>query len=340
MALEKITYLLGAGASVGALPTVNDFPARLIAFYKKMDDPRNWTSVGLHPKKEVIVETIKEYTYTLIKALTQEPEQWGSGFQNFRPGKDLLMKRHASIDTYAKRLFITDEVDKLISLKIALTAFFQYEQLINHIDIRYDHFLASIIPDSQKQFPDNVKVLTWNYDQQFELAYKPYQGSSGFGLNILSKGLTKQIDNPLSGFGIIKLNGVATCLNTKEKKIVKALATNPMERVFEVMDDVLSGKNIESGISFAWETAGGEIIERAKEAISETDILIVIGYSFPFFNRKIDGELLRILDLTKVYIQDYSSQAVKERFLALYGNADVQVFFKEPDQFFIPYEFD
>jgi hypothetical protein len=48
-------------------------------------------------------------------------------------------------------------------------------------------------------------------------------------------------------------------------------------------------------------------IEIAKEIIIGSDILVIIGYSFPFFNREIDKEIFNVLcqtGLKKIYYQD------------------------------------
>lgn len=337
MMVSKITYLLGAGASAGALPTVANLPGKLILFYKKISDQRNFKD--LPDKSRGHIRLLQAKTWEVLQALVQNTEKWGENFSGFtEKDSTKIPVKHASVDTYAKRLFITND-EKLTDLKIVLTAFFEYEQSVNHIDIRYDHFLASIIPDYSKIFPDNVRVLTWNYDRQFELAYKPYQGDSA-GLKIISKGLVKPTEGKKTpGFQIIKLNGMATCVDFKQHKIANSEAINAFARVAEVASDLLSN-GLQSGISFAWEADQGEILQKAKEVIGETDILIVIGYSFPFFNRQIDREILKSVDLSTLYIQDYSPQGVKERFVALYGNGNVKTVAIEPGQFFIPNEFD
>ena len=56
-----------------------------------------------------------------------------------------------------------------------------------------------------------------------------------------------------------------------------------------------------------WENFNQELkfYSDLRNSVEKTDILIVIGYSFPFFNRKIDKFILDSMDnLKKIYVQD------------------------------------
>ena len=60
------------------------------------------------------------------------------------------------------------------------------------------------------------------------------------------------------------------------------------------------------GLSFGWECNDSEwsIIPNVKEDSADTDILIVVGYSFLYFNRETDREIiLSMKQLRKVYFQ-------------------------------------
>jgi len=58
-------------------------------------------------------------------------------------------------------------------------------------------------------------------------------------------------------------------------------------------------------------------------ATSNTMILVVIGYSFPFFNRDVDRLIIgEMKNLLKVYIQDPYAADVKETFQAINDRID------------------
>ena len=89
-----------------------------------------------------------------------------------------------------------------------------------------------------------------------------------------------------------------------------------------------------NNISFAWDKfkIGDDPINVAKNIVSNTNILIVVGYSFPFFNRVVDRDLLGNLNmkyLKKVYFQDLMPQNLIDRFKAI--REDI------PDNRLIPY---
>lgn len=83
-------------------------------------------------------------------------------------------KEHATIDTYAKKLYLTKRTNELKRLKNVLTAFFVWAQLESKADQRYDTFLANILQNETLSIPNGISVISWNYDSQFELAYRNY----------------------------------------------------------------------------------------------------------------------------------------------------------------------
>jgi hypothetical protein len=74
------------------------------------------------------------------------------------------------------------------------------------------------------------------------------------------------------------------------------------------------GRNSKSKplITFAWEKDSEtkksliNSYEIAKEIIKDTTILVIIGYSFPFYNREVDNMIFDVLkpSLKKIYYQD------------------------------------
>jgi len=98
---------------------------------------------------------------------------------------------HETIDTLAKYYYLTGNAESLIRLKKALITYFVLQQLCvlqtnplhnapspieKLLDRRYDSFIATIATRDRSGFklPGNIKILTWNYDLQLELAFKRY----------------------------------------------------------------------------------------------------------------------------------------------------------------------
>ena len=105
-----------------------------------------------------------------------------------------------------------------------------------------------------------------------------------------------------------------------------------------------SKEKYKNSIYFAWneDEVTKKAREYAKQIISETDILVVIGYSFPYFNRDVDRSIFKALEGRgrTVYIQttDNTFESVKNRAAGItyvFKNAKP---FTELDQFLIPNE--
>lgn len=313
--MTKVTYYFGAGASIGTLPIVNQIP--------------DW-----------IEDMIKLLSSDSFKLSDHERFDPNDKLSKYAIQKEFLndlgwlkehAKNHASIDTFAKKLFLKDNERDLVRLKIALSMYFVLEQAKNETHKRYDAFFASILNDTAYNFPDNIRVLSWNYDFQFEKSYSEYSNNNKLKdnqdfLNVITKYSRNKPSN--NRFSIIKLNGTTTItdssgfqtfnlINTFEGEITKEL----LEYILKTYDNIRKAPNYIYGLSFAWERIGYEdrdIITHAKTDTIDTEVLVVIGYSFPFFNREIDREIIKNMkNLRKVYFQAPDAEILKERFLSI-----------------------
>ena len=99
--------------------------------------------------------------------------------------------------------------------------------------------------------------------------------------------------------------------------------------------------------TFAWERTpiALKALEYAKNAMMDANILVVIGYSFPSFNRKVDKELFstflnHMAQAKKVVIQ--SPTMTSDTFRQIMGIRDTSqsvIVESNSDQFYIPPEF-
>lgn len=94
---------------------------------------------------------------------------------------------------------------------------------------------------------------------------------------------------------------------------------------------------------FGWEE-DEQGLEELKNKIQHTKILVVIGYSFPYFNRQVDRAIIKAMtNLEKVYFQAESEEAtikMVESFKAIEDPAKTikKECINDANQFFIPYE--
>ena len=353
----NITYLLGAGASFEALPIVDQIPNKLQAFANAFRI-NNFEFTVLNEQKSNIAE---KHLFRFSSKEDQKRE-----YEKIRKfHEDILWleqesKKHTSIDTFAKKLYLQGNTD-LKKLKYILSCFFIYEQTF-YFDKRYDSFFASIL-ESLSEIPNNLKILSWNYDSQLEIAFSNFSNTtvekSRENLNIISKGNNISSDKKNNNFSIFKINGTTSIKdsNNKTYDLIENYHIDKVSLVSKFLEAYKSTglfSTIIPNMSFAWEDFGKELkfYSDLRDSVKNTDILIVIGYSFPFFNRKIDKFILDSMDdLTKIHVQDPdNAESIIQKINGLMPvskristNQKInQITYESKtftDQFFIPIEF-
>lgn len=340
--MDKITYLLGAGASKEALPIVRELPGHLSKFYDEMKQDKfrlsensQFTKLKLNKSKGQIQREFYESIIWLIKEV----------------------EHHSSVDTFAKKLYTNRDHVSLLRLKAVLSFYFIYSQIKVPTDKRYDHFIASIV-DTEKaiyNLPPSVKVLTWNYDFQFEKAY----------LEFMNKNSLKEAYSYLNlcpsefgfmntdKFSLLKLNGTTgffSMNNSQYSNPIDNLNCLPdldlIEKLVEFYAAIINYSNAyRSMLYFAWENdpVSNTTLNKAISQIEDTTVLVIIGYSFPPFNRLIDKKIIGSLSkLKKIYFQypDNDIKSMIEHYKITGFNHDkVSIIpYSNVSQFFIPPE--
>jgi hypothetical protein len=261
---------------------------------------------------------------------------------------------NTSLDAYARTLSLNrnDGEQKLIHLKAILSGYLIFEQLIKpvelklytgnyddsvppekeqvddelhkqihtHVDKRYNKFWGQYLSD-EDVLPNNaIRIISWNYDMQFEFSYSMIKGLNTFqAQKELQVFPSESTEIDLKRFNILKLNGTAGLYyNNQQKKL---------DNFFDLPNEDLTSPNILLAnlnvffdtlknnfhrafynpiLTFAWEDdiRTKEARGYAASVISESEILVIIGYSFPDFNRKIDRIIFEnVSNLKKIYFQ-------------------------------------
>jgi hypothetical protein len=368
--MTNVTYLLGAGASANCLPVINNFTERLEIAKNIIKDLTQTGNEETLPSSPIVNKDVKERIIEDFNWVIQSAAS------------------HQTIDTLAKKFFHTDHKN-LIRLKRILILFFQIEQLLSNIiliyleekqtllketiketfDKRYDSFIASILKNNFKEITlvDNVKVLSWNYDSQFEIALQKYTNKSlqetkqNHQIFPNRTSITNSdYDFNMDKFGFIKLNGSAEYdsnlisnddinlleLNTEDHFVI-------LQKLFEYYEKSIQLEEKENShitcFNYSWEITGefqnkylghNGNINKAFEIAKKTDILVIIGYSFPFFNREIDRQIMNSNSIRKVYVQDLDPESriftLKDSFVNL-RNTNIQPI-NFTNSFFLPPE--
>jgi hypothetical protein len=339
--MKKITYLFGAGASANCLPLINGIEegiAKMIIRFEENKEFRISDSEYFDNYQGKTKSEIQDDFISNLKWLMHE------------------CRNHASIDTYAKKLFIKREREQLRKLKVTLSVYLVFEQCLKSYDKRYDTFFASILNNSFSSLPKHLKVISWNYDYQIERAYAEYIGdyrvdSVETMLRVQNKFFRPQRIST-DDFGICKLNGTA---NIQQDNSYSFQFTSTLDASFDLQSIESALRNYSlllfakqsdcfPSLSFAWENNNEDensIVSNTKLVTKETNILVVIGYSFPFFNRQIDREIIGNMDkLEKVYFQAPDAQNLVERFESVRPDMDIKKLIPrfDTDQFLLPNE--
>jgi hypothetical protein len=342
----QITYLFGAGASANALPIVIDMPQRIngtIDFLLGSRLTNNVLSYNIDAPDQVL---------SAINAVQDDSmRELLSGLFWLKQNT----KAHASVDTFAKKLYITRKLKDYRKLKASLTCFFIVEQIRRPVDSRYDSFFASILDaDAEKLLPGNVKILSWNYDFQFEKAFGAYIEDNKIynnqkQLKVFPSGSRFNVTE--SDFTVFKLNGTTGVYSPKDMTnytLIENLDGPVDEKILKKLVDIYNKINeghseYNSLLKFAWEDdeKRSYAFEKALEIIKNTEVVVVIGYSFPFFNRQYDRKIFDVMKNVKtIYFQapEVGAEEMRFSFRSINKGFDNIVLIKKTNQFFLPHE--
>lgn len=335
--LPQISYLFGAGASAQALPTIKKLPERIKYVRDYIDEKCVYEEdETFNPSKELVFKKndAKEYVLSALDNLSK------------------YSSNHSTVDTYAKKLNISGSSREIEELIFSLALYFNIEQKISGIDPRYDTFLVSILNSNSYSFPDNVKFLSWNYDLQMEAAHEKIidRGSHDLSFYLFNN---ERSELKKDKFNSIKLNGSSNIRdrfrdlfplvkNVLKDDLQKEDLDFPMQYAFLHLK---TGRRYYEGrvnLNFAW-YHDWEQLNKVVDAYNDTEILVVVGYSFPFFNREVDRKIIRAMShLKKIYIQDCVPENIKSRFLSILPNwkeRNIEIIsVNDVSEFFLPPE--
>lgn len=286
-----IAYFLGAGASAEFLPLVGNF------FDLNKFNPYSAFKASR--------KSMPEDDINLYEAILSDFETIVNGVYGTW-----------SIDTYANMLFHSNPRMYNV-LKAFLSSYLFTLENSFGVDKRYDLFFSSIRTGFDKlgypKYRVPVSIISWNYDIQFERAIsKHFQQwpiertiDEILGSNDLSTLENYQIP-------YVKLNGSIAGNNSFHNGKVdfrkKDLRLSPIEYFFSLYLDIFQemASQREIPITFSWDT--NQVLEKrisyAKEIILKSEFIVIVGYSFPDFNRDIDSEIFeKIKTGTRVFVQ-------------------------------------
>jgi hypothetical protein len=297
---KKITYYFGAGASANAIPTVNDLLSRLDDFSKFIKKEETNLKKGLIP-----------YSFSQFKSFC---DYWIN-----------QVKGVPSLDTLAKRFSDQKRTETYNNYKAFLVILFNYlhyyklnpdkksECINNSLEGRYENLIRSINlingdANTFKPIPKNFNFITWNYDFHLELTvFRDLKTEVK-----LSEAMHSKID--FMGLGQYNLNGSSLLfdhlINTNDYTSQSVIKT-----LIDIYSE-LSKNPLNNPLKFAWEESNN--IDFQNQRAKEAQYIVVIGYSFPTFNRDVDNAFFHNLKPdANVFTQgyDYADSVRIEKYL-------------------------
>lgn len=272
---NRVLYILGAGASCNSIPAVRAF---------------------------------KEATDRFRRCFYNNAEGWEDSKNEWKRNKDfwkdfdVIMKELGSSfspDTLARVYHLAGDDSKHKGVKNLIGLIVDSSQRFRGLDVRYDVFLGAVLKKVGKtglQFPDNLSILSWNYDLQPELfVSKVRRRFRDFKRGDINDFLNRDSYSDRL-FSLNKLNGDVSRDNTfNQLGKYPDTYVRTVEQMSLEFQKVLYVDDLYPNIEFGWE---GDTIEKIKSSANlfrSVKEVVVIGYTFPAFNREVDNEILRAL---------------------------------------------
>jgi hypothetical protein len=292
-AKPRVAYLMGAGASAQRLPVIANMAT-------VMQEHVEWVRA-----QQMDLPKAERKDLDLDKQLSRYIEglEWVLA----------QMGKYVSVDTCAR--WLSPGSNELVGLKAVLTTFFAIEQHLKGYDPRYEAFVSTMLDfDQDKLHPDMV-VLTWNYDQQLPMALSRVRGRQSLRDVMRDHRITSLYgfaQGRMPDFRVLHLNGIAGVfarggdapvhdrINVEDPLV--ASWGSWMYWFQQIIDERFTGSNGGCTFSYAWETMNSKTNmpwQPLEDRLSDIEKLIVIGYSFPDFNRPVDRRLIKSMGALK-----------------------------------------
>lgn len=321
--MSEITYIIGAGASFESIPLVSTFNNRLLEFAVFIWD-RGYSRFDGEKRNKFIQAS------EAVKNLSAE------------------FSSHQSFDTWFKKQFHVGNEGFINQGKKLLHLYFMWEHSRSShefnrniqkgeelftkrslYDKRYDALIAGLLQPYPKKAETILKInfITWNYDLNLINSIKDF-----FAPKLPFKEFIRQIEklpfywNINDQISIININGIFYSSDYNDISSLNNINGDAIIEKLILEDFYLSeSKHADADrLRFAWELNESEakqLVAHINNDINNSSHIVVIGYTFPVYNRIIDSSYLtdRLLNIDgkKITIQDPKAEGIRSTLLEL-----------------------
>ena len=373
--MANITYLLGAGASFNACPILNQQAEAMSEMAHT-----ELTKFG-HFLSSISTPSYKETELDLLKT-NREKVLWHIGYFGLKAKEFGTIDIYARKLHLQGKIAELNLLKMSISVFFDLWENF-YEERYSHIcqkqklnmekesyfvngfekiDKRYVSLFSVFLNKTADSIilDNNIKFITWNYDLQLENTFKLFSESSTIqdleSINnhfpfIRNSDSENQVYHLNGHRGFYDYNAIFSN-GRKKDMLIEARKVESFNEYWKLhsdmydktMDGSMSFKNF---INYAWEHDFEQRwFEKIKNVLKETEVLIIIGYSFPPFNRLVDQFMMSNLIRPKlkeiVYQDPNANKEIIENLFAdpkhfkYKTSASIRIIKENLEQFHIP----
>lgn len=321
----NVTYFTGAGASANALPVWSQQANAMLLGTSMLHKDHRLSAndiMNCAPNNNPFSIGTRDYLL------------WDMAWFGYRA------MEFGSIDTFAKKLFLNSNFQLLSRLKLAVSVNFSLLEFTQdadtkypaRIDQRYISLFAKILASSKNgdvHIRPEYSFITWNYDLQLERAFSkfmPYENAKIGNLARNNLALAPDLGNRATKKQVIHLNGHhgAFFHDARDQYFIDRdwASKGTFDAFFQEMSFITESLNkrkisFDNSIKYAWENQNSADLKDACNLMENTETLVIIGYSFPDFNKSIDQQLfMRMPNLKKIIVHDknFNNRFLQDQF--------------------------
>lgn len=369
----NITYLFGAGASIGNTKQwIDKLPVRPDrVFTKQFENLSNGIPITdyLDQYRFYLELMISDHNNLLTSKVKKSFEVENALGILMEKKLRRAFKSQLSPDTYGKMLKISKREEQYESFKWELSTFINLFDSLTYPDVRYPNLLANFLDFETGKVPPNINFLTYNFDAAPEKSYFTFEAPESVK--------NASIEDLREKYGIVCHSEILQKINKEESVWIKihgsageVIKDGKLTTLFKIGEpdfedydhiglpnphyytEIASENNLEikryhsfdccanifnkgnqnalaygeSNLRFAWDVPDDDpVFNFALSKLELTEILVVVGYTFPAFNQKNDFKLLNFLDQRRferivVQLPGEEGQEVKRKILQMYKN--------------------
>lgn len=362
---NNVVYWLGAGASFNAIPVVSGMAKRMqtmLNYYRFHDTRRDislyQSNTDISDKWDLLIsevlecysidtlarrsylrgdygklEDIKQFigAYILWEQIVKPDDNSFPYMVNMNPNAFPLGNSEAT-----NRFNYSAKSNSLLGNQDTTS-----EVVLRNYDYRYESLLSLIATDRYK-LDERFSFISWNYDNQVEMAVNRIFNIDGIGtkhepMDELRKNDT--LDRILNK-RLIKLNGSASESFNDFEPVSRFSDTFRTQELNRIHVFLVGKQAFKHRVKFAWEESTEFDRMRAIPLLQEAKHIVIIGYSFPEYNRHIDKQLIEAASKgfsSKIIVQDTLENVdkIESRIKSIIPKHDV-IKYTDLNQFYVP----